>query len=221
MGTVQEHTPESYELRGKSLELLKAVVSRGLPSNKTLVGIPVKEETLEKERTEKSYSVDLESITGATVPYLEEKQRIVPEELTAHTGIAGYTRGFRSIKRAALVKTVKELLEELSKCYMKPEAAVYLDQIKASLKEMWEFIYDEDKEVAFIITGIENTLREARWKTLTPHQIKTLARALDYPLRDGLDQKVVNKVISMLTRSGAEIFPSATIKDEKNEEKKS
>lgn len=121
------------------------------------------------------------------------------------------TSSFRDYKRKKILRQVAKDFSNFQNFLGTPEAAMHIHLAKKKLEEIWDFIAYEDREIGMMISAIEDSIRQLKWRDYKPYQVEIIRNII----QDCVDGRVRNQKdiisrTSKLFKHNIDIFPSAT-----------
>jgi len=121
------------------------------------------------------------------------------------------TQPLRDYKRKEILHQAILHFDDFQDSLNTPEAAMHIHFAKKKLEESWDFIALEDREIGMMISAIEDSIRQLKWRDYKSYQVEIIRGIL----QDCVDGKIKNQKdvlerTSKLYKHDIDIFPSAT-----------
>ena len=121
------------------------------------------------------------------------------------------TQPLRDYKRKEILHQATGYFNDFRDSLNTPEAAMHIHLAKKKLEESWNFIAHEDREIGMMISAVEDSIRQQKWRDYKLYQVEMILIIL----QDCVDGKIKNQKdvlerTSKLYKHDIDIFPSAT-----------
>lgn len=120
------------------------------------------------------------------------------------------TQPLRNFKRKEILHQAIVYFNDFRDSLNTPEAAMHIHLAKKKLEESWDFISHEDREIGMMISAVEDSIRQLKWRDYKPYQVEIIRDIL----QDCVDGKIKSQKdvldrTSKLFKHDIDIFPSA------------
>jgi hypothetical protein len=120
------------------------------------------------------------------------------------------TQPLRDYKRKEILHQAVLYFNDFRDSLNTSEAAMHIHLAKKKLEESWNFIAHEDREIGMMISAVEDSIRQLKWRDYKPYQVEIIRDILQDCVDDKIkSQKDVLDRTSKLFKHDIDIFPSA------------
>ena len=116
------------------------------------------------------------------------------------------------------VKIMSSLLGKLRANLDNPEGAAIMVSFREKLSAAWKVKDSLPEERVFLLSAVDEVVREKKWRELTPGQVDVLSDILNSISDRALLAKRMVAAFKAIHKSGIDIYPSSLISEEDEEE---